>query len=415
MFRATSLHYDPLRERAGRDRRRGRAISWGSDPDAGGRSRERLRPGRGPGSTAGQRRGIPHPAAPETRRSLRSRVSPDDDDDGRDRRAQQNNQLRYLLSRAPTPWTRKTLLSKASADDDDDDRDQRAHPNHPNNHDGDYLSDEDDWGMSAGLSSTRQASFLEQAAAGERRPSVDGGREYAFESSDDGYYESEQRGKSPGTTTLADKDGDEADNASASSQKEEAVNAYRGCLKKCVGVCLVVALATGLLLQEKEEGAKEGGTVGMATTETALVKVEDAESERYAAGHLAVKQREEAVIAAFQPVWFSAAQGWSGGSYTEGILFCESYHHMFLCPLEAYCPHGPARPPLPGSMVLDPYGAEEWAPANGPLNTWIQIGTLDGDESTRCTLPHNTLGEQPQWGIKGDRTEVKHHILCCRM
>merc|ERR1712194_524962 len=127
-----------------------------------------------------------------------------------------------------------------------------------------------------------------------------------------------------------------------------------------------------------------------------------------------VQQREQAVIAAFQPIWFSTAHGWSGGSYQDGILFCESYNHMELCPYAAYCPNGHAQPALSGSIVLAQEG-EEWVPANGPMNSWVQIGTIDGNESTRCALHHDLLGERPQWGIDGMRTELKHHILCCLM
>ena len=127
-----------------------------------------------------------------------------------------------------------------------------------------------------------------------------------------------------------------------------------------------------------------------------------------------VQKREKAVIAAFQPIWFSSSHGWSGGSYEDAINFCESYNHMVLCPFAAYCPSGPGHPALPGSMVLDLDG-EEWAPANGPMNTWVQIGTMDGDEDTRCTMHHDLLRERPQWGIDGTRTELKHHIMCCLM
>ena len=70
--------------------------------------------------------------------------------------------------------------------------------------------------------------------------------------------------------------------------------------------------------------------------------------------------------------------------------------------------------PLPGSMVTKLDG-EEWVPANGPMNTWIQIGTIGGDESTQCTLHHETFGERPQFGVDGTRTDVKHHIMCCLM
>lgn len=83
-------------------------------------------------------------------------------------------------------------------------------------------------------------------------------------------------------------------------------------------------------------------------------------------------------------------------------------------PYAAYCPNGQNKPALPGSMVTNLDG-EEWVPANGPMNTWVQIGTVEGAESTRCTLHHDLLGERPSWGIDGTRSDVKHHIMCCLM
>ena len=123
--------------------------------------------------------------------------------------------------------------------------------------------------------------------------------------------------------------------------------------------------------------------------------------------------REKDVISTFQPIWFSSAHGWSGGSYEDAIHFCESYNHMVLCPYAAYCPNGHANPPLPGSMMIELN--EEWAPANGPMNTWVQVGEMGGDMKSRCTLHHDFLGERPEWGIDGTRTEIKHHIMCCLM
>ena len=123
--------------------------------------------------------------------------------------------------------------------------------------------------------------------------------------------------------------------------------------------------------------------------------------------------REKDVISTFQPIWFSSAHGWSGGSYEDAIHFCESYNHMVLCPYAAYCPNGHANPPLPGNMMIELN--EEWAPANGPMNTWVQVGEMGGDVKSRCTLHHDFLGERPEWGIDGTRTEIKHHIMCCLM
>jgi len=160
------------------------------------------------------------------------------------------------------------------------------------------------------------------------------------------------------------------------------------------------------------------------TTTSAAVNVENEENEKNPEGvgnvattsetSMEAQKREKAVIAAFQPIWFSNSHGWSGTSYEDAILFCESYNHMVLCPYAAYCPLGRGKPALPGSMVTDLDG-EEWVPANGPMNTWVQIGILGDDEGTRCTLHHDLMGERPQWGMDGTRKDVKHHILCCLM
>ncbi|KAL7549954.1 hypothetical protein ACHAWF_015684 [Thalassiosira exigua] len=167
------------------------------------------------------------------------------------------------------------------------------------------------------------------------------------------------------------------------------------------------------------------GDTAQKITNTAVVDLEDTEDEKVAVDgtdatpslyvdDVDAQKREKAVIAAFQPIWFSSAHGWAGTSYEESIHFCESYNHMVLCPYAAYCPLGRGRPALPGSMVTDLDG-EEWVPANGPMNTWVQIGTIDGDEESRCTLHHELLGMRPQWGIDGTRKEVKHHVMCCLM
>jgi len=67
-----------------------------------------------------------------------------------------------------------------------------------------------------------------------------------------------------------------------------------------------------------------------------------------------------------------------------------------------------------GSMITGLDG-EEWAPANGPMNTWVQVGAIDGDGSTTCTMYHEVLGERPQWGVDGSMRDIKHHIMCCLM
>ena len=130
--------------------------------------------------------------------------------------------------------------------------------------------------------------------------------------------------------------------------------------------------------------------------------------------NLKIQQREKAVISAFQPVWFASSHGWDGTTYDAAVDFCESYDHMVLCPFSAYCPNGPGTPPLSGSMVLEIDG-EEWAPVNGPPNSWVQLGTISGEPNSRCALYHDLLGNRPQWGLDGSKPELKHHVMCCLM
>jgi len=172
--------------------------------------------------------------------------------------------------------------------------------------------------------------------------------------------------------------------------------------------------------QDAIENALEDET--QDTTNSVLVNVEETELENNrgpndgdkakVSDNDLTQEREKAVIAAFRPIWFASEHGWSSGSYEDAVMFCETYNHMVLCPYAAYCPNGPGTPPIPGSMILQSDG-EEWVPANGPMNTWIQVGVLDGMESTKCTLHHELLGERPKWGTDDSRPDVKHHIMCC--
>ena len=174
--------------------------------------------------------------------------------------------------------------------------------------------------------------------------------------------------------------------------------------------------------QDALENAEEDQT--QETTNSAMVDVEETEIENNrgpddgdkakVSDNELTLEREKAVIGAFRPIWFASEHGWSSGSYEDAVNFCESYNHMVLCPYAAYCPNGPGTPPIPGSMILQSDG-EEWAPSNGPMNTWVQVGTIDGMEDTRCTLHHELLGERPKWGTDRSRPDVKHHIMCCLM
>ena len=90
--------------------------------------------------------------------------------------------------------------------------------------------------------------------------------------------------------------------------------------------------------QDKQENVEEDDTKAMK--EMLLGNAVDAESETnidegnaaVASQNIEMQQREQAVIAAFQPIWFENVHGWSGGSYEDADSFCERYNHMVLCP-----------------------------------------------------------------------------------
>jgi hypothetical protein len=178
--------------------------------------------------------------------------------------------------------------------------------------------------------------------------------------------------------------------------------------------------------QAQEVGASAVGQDNTATETTDTTAVEDTNGVDQAmndpsdgnvavvSDNIKIQQREKAVIAAFQPIWFASSHGWDGSTYDAAVDFCDSYDHMVLCPFSAYCPNGPGSPPLSGSMVLELDG-EEWAPVNGPPNSWVQLGTISGEPNSRCALYHDLLGNRPQWGLDGSKPELKHHIMCCLM
>ena len=66
---------------------------------------------------------------------------------------------------------------------------------------------------------------------------------------------------------------------------------------------------------------------------------------------------------------------------------------------------------------------EQYAPILGGDNHWVMVGNTnntddggmgDKDSSTKKCMTHRQLeGKNPEWGLNGDRSEVKQHIMCC--
>jgi len=181
------------------------------------------------------------------------------------------------------------------------------------------------------------------------------------------------------------------------------------------------AIDTGVTETAPSQDSSALGMPDNNMNNNALAEVNDAVMDAANDGNVAVvsndiqiQQREKAIISAFQPVWFASSHGWDGTTYDAASDFCESYDHMVLCPYSAYCPNGPGSPPLSGSMVLELDG-EEWAPVNGPPNSWVQLGSISGSPNSRCGLYHDLLGNRPQWGLDGSMPQIKHHVMCCLM
>lgn len=63
---------------------------------------------------------------------------------------------------------------------------------------------------------------------------------------------------------------------------------------------------------------------------------------------------------------------------------------------------------------MDAFEGEQWAPTSGHSNSWIMVGTSDGDVSSTCKS-HEELhnNKAPSWGEDGTFTHLKENIMCC--
>jgi hypothetical protein len=124
---------------------------------------------------------------------------------------------------------------------------------------------------------------------------------------------------------------------------------------------------------------------------------------------------EQSVLDIMHPLWFGKKHGWQGITYDDAVEFCKNVGGMSLCPLEAYCPNGPDvknRPPL--FLEQDAFDGEQWAPTSAHSNSWILVGTSDGDPTSTCKT-HEDLHDdrKPTWGEDGTFTHLKENIMCC--
>lgn len=124
----------------------------------------------------------------------------------------------------------------------------------------------------------------------------------------------------------------------------------------------------------------------------------------------------------FKPLWISTHEGWNGGSHDDAVRLCASIPGKKLCPYSAMCPHGPGSAVMGGREHLEfEVEGEQYAPVMGGENHWVMIGSGGKDEeenasssSSRKCMTHRQLeGRAPEWGLNGDRVEVKQHVMCC--
>ena len=117
----------------------------------------------------------------------------------------------------------------------------------------------------------------------------------------------------------------------------------------------------------------------------------------------------------YHPAWFSKAFGWHGTTYNDAKAFCESIPNgdggstLHLCPFSAYCPNGP-RETEPLYLHMEAFDGVQWAPISNEENEWVMIGdTADLTCKTYLEINHH----EPSWGLDGDETQLKEHLLCC--
>ena len=120
----------------------------------------------------------------------------------------------------------------------------------------------------------------------------------------------------------------------------------------------------------------------------------------------------------FKPLWLSAKGGWNGGSHQDAIDFCAATRGRNICPYAAICPKGDGEDAIVmGGRHSSEFKVEgeQWAPVFGNGNNWVMIGEIDGEPSAKCKTYHQMERSDPDWGLSGDRADIKKHIMCCNL
>ena len=125
-------------------------------------------------------------------------------------------------------------------------------------------------------------------------------------------------------------------------------------------------------------------------------------------------KKEQAVMDYMNPLWYT----WDGGTHAEADEFCKRIPGRELCLPEAYCPNNSPEEgdwdAKPLFLKMDPIVGEQWAPLRVNANSWIQVGTVDGNPASTCETYELLKGrKQPLFGLDGSRPELKKFVLCC--
>ena len=119
----------------------------------------------------------------------------------------------------------------------------------------------------------------------------------------------------------------------------------------------------------------------------------------------------------WNPVWFTADDGWNGGSYAKAIGFCnEHLEEGELCPYQALCPNGLDTNPYL-SQKIPALALDQWVPTRNSVFSYILIehGAEKNDSKggAKCDSFENIHGSRPVYGTTEEMQEYKQYLLCC--
>lgn len=106
------------------------------------------------------------------------------------------------------------------------------------------------------------------------------------------------------------------------------------------------------------------------------------------------------------------------------MCFCQDNECFNICfSIDFFsidCPNGHSSD-KPLFLQKDAFEGEQWAPLTSydseevdMTNTWIMVGTLNGDSSSTCQKYEDlNNGNSPPWTVDDSHSGLKEHILCC--